>query len=192
MNKFSLFVIVCCCSFSFSQVKNEKEERIKASEFPENIQNYFGTISKQVKKLKFFKETDGQKLSYEAKFKHKKSLYSIEFNAKGFVEDVEILIKKREISKEILETINDYFKSNYDKKRFFKIQKQYIKPSSISDENFIKTILTNSHNYNAAYEIIAEIKTHKTNQLKEFTFNNQGQFEKSRDIIASSYEYTLY
>lgn len=192
MNKFSYLLLIFYCSFSFSQVKNEKEERITVSHMPEVIQNYFGSISNQVNKLKFYRETDGKKQSYEAKFKHRKKRYSIEFSTKGHLEDIEVLIKKKEIPKEILQMITNYFKDNYDKHRFFKIQKQYKKPTNINDEHFIKNILTNNHNYNPAYEIIAETKSNKTNEIKEFTFKNNGQFEKLRDIIASSYEHTVF
>jgi len=37
--------------FGFSQAKNEKEERIPVSEFPEIAQNYFDFISHKVKYL---------------------------------------------------------------------------------------------------------------------------------------------
>jgi hypothetical protein len=50
------------------------------------------------KRVKFYKESDGDKISFEAKFKYKKQHFSVEFFASGVLEDIEILINKKKYS----------------------------------------------------------------------------------------------
>lgn len=192
MKKFSLITLIFYCTVSFSQSKNEKEERIDASEFPEAAHSYFKGISGQVNYLKFYKETDGNKHSFEAKFKLNKRHYSVEFDTLGNLEDIEIVVKDKHIPKPTFKTMMNYFNTHFDRVRFIKIQKQFLNNSKLSDQQFINYILVSPVGKNTHFEIIAEIKTNGERFLKEFTFKNTGEFEKSRPVSSSSYEHALY
>lgn len=191
MKKYS-FLLFLWISFSFSQVKNEKEERIHASEFPEKTSTYFNTISQDVKYLKYCKETDGSKKSYEVKFKYRREHYSVEFDTLGNLEDIEVVIKKKHIPKEIKTVIWRYFENNFKKTTLVKVQKQYVNTTKNTDKQFIQHILEKPFNKHTHFEIIAEIKTKKIHELREFTFDRNGKFEKSRVVTTSSYEHALY
>lgn len=192
MKKFSLLYILLYYSLCFSQNKNEQEERIPASEFPKITQNYFNIISQDVKYMKYYKETDGNKTSFEAKFKYKKEHYSVEFDTLGNLEDIEIVIKEKHIPKKVNTVISEYFNSNFKKTSIVKIQKQYINSTKKSDKQFIEHIIKWPYNKHTHFEIIAEIKTKEKHELREFTFNRQGELEKSRKVTSSSYEHALY
>ena len=192
MTKFSFLFVICFTTLSFSQSKNEKEERIDASEFPQTALNHFNEISNQVKYLKLYKEIDGDKQSFEAKFKLKKLHYSVEFDTLGKLEDIEIVIKEKYIPRPLLKTILTYFESNSQKVRFIKIQKQYVNHSKKTDQQFINYVLDSPVGKNTHFEIIAEIKINGERFLKEFTFKNTGEFEKSRPVSSSSYDHALY
>lgn len=190
--KYSIIYFIFCFSICFSQTKNEKEERIKQSEFPIVAQTYFNTISHDAKYLKFFKETDGSRKSFEVKFKINKLYYSVEFDTLGILEDIEIVIKQKHIPKSTLSNIMSYFDSNYKKTRLIKIQKQYVKYTNKSDKQFIQHIVDNPDDKHTHFEIIAEIKTKSLHELREFTFNRNGKFQRSRKVTSSSYEHALY
>jgi hypothetical protein len=192
MKKFSLICLFFFCTLSFSQSKNEKEERIDASEFPKIALSYFNEISSKVKYLKYYKETDGNKKSFEAKFKLNKLHFSVEFDTLGKLEDIEIVIKQKHIPKPVFKTIMEYFNTNFDKVRFIKIQKQYVNNSKKNDQYFINYVLDSPIGKNTHFEIIAEVKIKRERFLKEFTFKNTGEFEKSRPVSSSSYEHALY
>lgn len=192
MKRFSILIVFFWASFCFCQSKNEKEERIDKSIFPKKAQTYFDGLQEKVSYLKFYKETDGDRSSYEAKFKINRLHYSVEFDTIGRLEDIEIVIKKRHISKSTFSNISDYFDTNFKKVRFIKIQKQYVNCTSNSDEHFIKHIIQDPYDKHTHFEIIAEVKTNEGRILKEFTFTNKGVFEKSRLVSSSSYEHALY
>ncbi|TBN03345.1 hypothetical protein EYD45_10080 [Hyunsoonleella flava] len=190
--KYSVFIFFFWISLSFAQAKNEKEERIPLSEFPKIAQNYFNSFSHKVKYLKFYRETDGEKQSFEAKFKIKKLYYSVEFDTEGKLEDVEIVIKEKYIPKSTFSEISGYFDANYRKTRLLKIQKQYVNYTNRSDKAFLQHIVEHPNDRHTHFEIIAEIKTDDLHELREFTFDKNGKFEAYRKVTSSSYEHALY
>ncbi|TXE09599.1 hypothetical protein FUA26_08910 [Seonamhaeicola algicola] len=187
-----IFLLLFCNALCFSQVKNEKEERIKQAHFPELASSYFSFIANNASYLKFYKETDGEKVSFEAKFKLNKLHYSVEFDSIGTLEDIEILIKQKHIPKASLQKIKRHFSDKFEKIRFIKIQKQFINNSSKTDKQFIEHIVNNPNQKPTHFEIIAEIKTKERHELRELTFNENGTFKKSRKVTSASYEHALY
>ncbi len=183
---------MCFSTLTFSQSKKEKEKRIDASDFPQTARHYFNDISQKVKHLRFYKETDGDKHSFEVKFKINKLHYSVEFDTLGKLEDIELIIKEKHIPKALLKTIRDYFKLNFDKIEFIKIQKQYVNNTQLNDKQFLFSIINHPEQATNAFEIIAEIKKNGNRQIKEFTFKNNGEFEKSRVVKSEDYQYALY
>jgi hypothetical protein len=190
--KYSIHIVLLFCSFCFSQTKTEKEERIPASEFPKNARNYFNIISQDVKYLKYYRETDGDKKSFEVKFKYKKEHYSVEFDTLGKLEDIEIVIKQKHIPKKPATEISKYFKDNFKKTKIIKVQKQYVNTTGKTDQQFIHKILKKPYNKHTHFEIIAEIKTPEKHELRAYNFSRYGKFESSRIVTSSSYEHALY
>lgn len=192
MKKFSLIFYILTINFCFSQVKNEREERIERSNFPKIAQHYFDKFIGESKYLKFYKETDGKKISYEAKLKINGRHYSVEFDTEGKLEDVEIIIKERHIAKEARQKINYYLSKQYKKSRLLKIQKQYINDCKLTDKAFIAQIIENPGPNYIHYEIIAEVITKDERLLKELTFTDKGRFIGERVVTFSSYDHALY
>ena len=96
-----LFSYVLCFSFFyfnciFSQVKYEKEYRIKNDEIPDNIKSYLKTVTFK-NKIKWYKEEGLYKYTYEAKTSHNNLNFSIEFDSLGIIEDVEFKIEWKSV-----------------------------------------------------------------------------------------------
>ena len=177
---------------SLSQTKKEKEERINLSEFPSKAQNVLSKLPKDCKRLKFFKETDGDKQSFEAKFKYKGRRYSLEFSSDGIIEDLEVRVKMNVIEDSTQDRIKEHFKSSYLKYKFIKIQKQFVFNQNLDPGTFVAQILNQESTELMNYEIIAEVKTEEGRELREFTFDNKGSFINFRVVEPSSYEHVLY
>ena len=188
-------LLIICLSLAqliFSQTKNEKEARIEVSEFPEKAQNIIKVLPENCKQLKFYKETDGEKHSFEAKFKYKKQRYSLEFSTNGIIEDIEISTKFKDILNPFKDSIKAYFKNNFKKHKFIKIQKQYSYSQKTDSKQFLIDIMSQNTKTAPNFEIIAEVKTDKDRIIKEFTFNNDGSFISARILNPTSYEHVLY
>jgi len=175
-----------------SQTKNEKEERIKLSELPSSVKKIVATLPNRIKRLKFYKEADGSKNSFEIKLKYQKSRYSIEFSETGELEDIEVITKLKAINKNIRIKIKRYFENSFSKHKFIKIQKQYLPTSDTEASVFVEGILSKKIISPSNFEIITEITTPDKRELREFTFNHIGVFQSFRVVNPSTYDYVLY
>lgn len=187
-----LLVLIFICQFVFSQTKNEKEERITESEFPSAAITVVKNLPDDCKRLKFYKETDGEKQSFEVKFKYNRKRYSLEFSEDGVIEDLEVLTKFKTINEEKKSKIEDYFKSRFNKYKLIKVQKQFVYNENLDALTFANDILNNTSTEAPNFEIIAEVKTNKKRDIREFTFDESGTFVNFRILNPTSYEHVLY
>lgn len=195
MNIKSLFLIsgmIFFSQFTVGQTKNEKEMRIELKSFPERAIEVLKTLPEDCKRLKFYKETDGSKESFEAKFKYKKKRYSIEFNTDGIIEDVEVTLKQKIIENAVTTSIRAYFTATYKKSKLIKIQKQFVYNSSLDAIDFLDKVLSNLSSAEVNYEIIAEVKSDSQRDIREFTFDKNGSFLNFKILNPDSYEHALY
>ncbi len=188
----TLLILIFISQFVFSQTKNEKEERITESEFPETAIEVIKNLPDDCKRLKFYKETDDEKQSFEVKFKHKSKRYSLEFSKDGVIEDLEVLTKFKTINEEKKSKIEDYFKSRFNKYKLIKVQKQFVYHEKLDPLTFANDILDNTSTEAPNFEIIAEVKTNKKRDIREFTFDESGIFVNFRILNPTSYEHVLY
>lgn len=173
MNK--LVPILCFVFFSasgFSQIKFEKEERIKKNEVPTSAILFVDSI-KMPNRIKWFKEIGYNKISFEAKTKNKGKKYSIEFSEDGTFEDVEVEIRKEGIPQITFNKITDYFLRTHTRYKIDKVQIQYLgNTNHIS--NFIATEdVTNGGIIN--YEIVIIAKVDGAFDRYEYLFDKNGK-----------------
>lgn len=173
--------------------KYEKEERIEKKLFPQNaLELLEETIPEKARRIKYYKETDSVKVSYETKLKYKGDKFSIEFGKEGNLEDVEVIIKRRHIPDATFDKIKNYLNDRYDSFRLKKIQRQYRNTSEKTAKKVIEDALFNKTDGKFKYEIIAEVKVDKKRYFIEITFSKNGDFELVRTVIQSSYDHILY
>ena len=82
---------------STAQHKYEREQRISSEIIPQSAQNFIDSIGSD-SKIKWYKEVSLNEVTFEAKFKHNKKKFSVEFDTLGTLQDVELAIKKGEIN----------------------------------------------------------------------------------------------
>ena len=180
-----LITCVLCFSclnfnFAFTQVKFEKEYRIKEDNIPDNIKSYLNKITFK-KKIKWYKDEGLSKYTYEAKTLHDNLNFSIEFDSLGIIEDVEFKIEWKSVPELTKKNIGLYLDSIYQKKKIIKVQIQYTgKP-----ENLINILRDRSQNQRLTrkYEIVLKGKENRKYQMMEYLFTNEGKFEHKATIM---------
>lgn len=195
MNNIQVKIILAsflfCFQLAHSQYKYEREHRILKSQFPteaiaiieENITDY--------KRIKFYKETDSIKISYEAKLKKDKLWYSIEFNEDGKLEDIEILIKSTDIPNDTYSNIESYLNKNFTKYRIKRLQQQYPSTNDSLDEifkNAFQNLILSSNNY----EFVVVGRKEKGYLDYEILFDADGNFKQIRTSLPPNYDHVLY
>lgn len=174
--------------FAFAQDKKiEKEERIDLTGMPEKAQTYLKDfIPGDIRRLRYYFETDGTSESYEAKFKHNRRRYSVEFDKAGILQDIEVETEKEELAETVLTNIEDYISSRHERFRIEKIQAQFL-----SQGNDMKRSLKTG-SLPDYFELIVATKNQGDLKKFEMLFDENGNFKEERKIIRNSYDYLIF
>lgn len=85
-----LLILLCCPATAVvaQGVKNEVEVSIRPHEMPEKSVRLLTSVLRDARRVRFYRETDGEQVSYESKLKWRGDAYSIEFHADGSLMDI--------------------------------------------------------------------------------------------------------
>ena len=192
MKHLLLSISIIISSFAFAQDKKiEREEDIKKSQLPVKAQEYLNVnIPENSRKIRLYYETDGEEESFEAKFKFKKNRYSVEFNEQGSLEDIEVLIEKDKLEKELRKKIETYLDERNDRFKIEKIQAQYLSGGANTREllpgGINKDLIPDN------YELIVATKNDGKLKKFEMLFDEDGNFKNEREILRNSYDYLIF
>ena len=194
MGKYSFVLLftLLCFSQALAQNKREREFRILKKQFPEVALQFLSSKLEGAKRIRFYKEIDSAKISFEAKFKKQRLNYSIEFDKDGQLEDIEIEIKPIDLPSESWQNIQDYIASNFKKAKVRKIQQQYLATSGESTETTLKNAFQNLLLPSVNYELIVSGKREKDHQQFEILFDANGIFKNIRKSLPPNYDHVLY
>ncbi len=193
MKKYSLiFFVILLGTFMNAQNKYEREYRIRKTQFPSAAVQLIAEKLEDARRIKFYRETDSAKVSYEVKFKKDRLWYSVEFDEKGVLEDVEILIKEVDIPEETFLKITDYLSSSFTKYRIKRIQQQYPATPKEPLDKTINNAFQNLILPTINYEIMVGGKKDVGYYEYELLFGSDGSFKKSRKSLPPNYDHVLY
>ncbi len=187
-----LFLVLCLSLFGYGQTKREREYRIDREAFPEKALNDLGNYLDDVKRLRFFKEEDGDRESFEAKFKKGRLKYSVEFNQNGMLEDVEFIVKKNDLPDESYTAILADLQQKFSKYRIKKIQQQYLHPPTDDVAKTLRAAFQNLLLPEIRYELIVQGKKDGAWASFEITYDAEGHHLSTRTIVTAKYDHVLY
>lgn len=173
MRFFFIFIVLACTALTgFAQYKYEKEIGIGKKDIPPKALSFIDSLQIN-SKIKWYKEIGQDKISFEAKAKHKGKKTSIEFSDIGTFEDIEIEIKPKEINTDTHAKISQYLASQYAKYSIEKVQIQYSgDPNAILDY-FIKGGSISS--ITIRFEIVISTKVDGSFARFEYLFSENGE-----------------
>jgi hypothetical protein len=190
--KIPALLIALLCSSVSAQVKYEREFRIKKSQFPEASYQVAAPYLDGVRKLRFYKEIDSSRQSFEIKFKRDKLHYSIEFNDQDVLEDIEVGIKPVDIPRESFQAISQYLDGNFIKYNIRKIQQQYPASAFSSAQETFRVAYQNLILPEIRYELMVHTKTDSGYRDYEVLFDSRGTFLMRRESLPPNYDHVLY
>ncbi len=192
MPKFICMVLFLVFNFSgnlFAQEKFEKERRIKTANVPAEALSFVDALDVK-SKVKWFKEEGLSQKTIEAKFKHHKAKYSVEFDTLGKVEDVEIQVNWRELRSQVSDSICLQLKTDCSKYKIVKVQKQYS-----GDASALISMLkagTNNPSVTLKYELVVKCHQQKKVDLFEYLFTDKGQLISTSKIVFKNSSHLEY
>lgn len=174
---------------SKAQQKYESEYRMNSENIPQSAKRFVDSIAPDLK-IKWYKEVGLNDVSFEAKFKHNKKIFSVEFDTLGILQDVEFVIKKRDIVPSVYNKIENKLDSLYQKWKFQKIQMHYT-----GRNGDLITLINKNETSDAikvSYEIVLKGRALGNTQLYEITFNDQGEMQDIQQIVQDKADHLEY
>lgn len=163
----------------FSQVKYEKESRIRTSEVPSNAIEFINSVFPE-RKVRWYYEENLSGHSIEAKVRKNGHLFSIEFDTTGAIEDAEQLIAFKEIPEasrqKIIADLDD---------RFVKFRTQRVQIQFVGDQDDLGKLLReegSGERLVKSFEIVIRGKD-KSWAMFEFHYAEDGSFLDLSSIL---------
>jgi hypothetical protein len=173
----------------FAQEKFEKERRIRKGNVPAEALSFVDALDVK-SKVKWFKEEGLSQKTIEAKFKHNKAKYSVEFDTLGNLEDVEIVASWNDLASNVRDSICLQLNSACSKYKIVKVQKQYAGDAS----ELISMLKADTYSpfVTIKYELIVKCHRQRKVDLFEYVFSSKGQLISISKIVFKNSSHLEY
>ncbi len=183
MKNYSIIFLIFLFTLPFNlagQIKYEREYDLKKENVPGMAITFMDSCCPN-SKVKWYGEESLKGLSIEAKVYYKGSLYSIEFDTSGYIQDVEKKIRLHDISQDTRSAIVKKLDSIYRKHKIDKVQVQWIG----SNQTLYELIEKNNSElpYTINYEIVVQGKKGKSTRMYEIQFSSGGGILSVSEIV---------
>ncbi|WP_367388071.1 hypothetical protein [Lewinella sp. LCG006] len=176
---FSLVLLLAASSVLEGQDKQEQELRIASEAAPKAARAWLSLVFGDNNRIKWYAETTSGRQSIEAKFKHQRRHFSVEFSPTGELEDVESVLKLRQIPDSTRRQLIYTFKT-LPKFKLNRIQEQWQGSTegirSALQGRFSREVLVQ-------YEIEFSAKMKGIYGIWEGTFSKNGELLTYRQIV---------
>lgn len=191
----SLFFLLFALSLQLLQsqeVKYEREYRIRKSQFPEKARALMEPYTESARRIRYYREIDSNRSSYEMKFKLARLHYSVEFNPEGQLEDVEIRIKPVDLPNSSWQAIMTDLRTRFKKFKVRKIQQQYPREAFPDDATTLRNAFQNLILPQIRYELVVGARESTGYLDYELLYDAEGSFLKLRKSLPPNYDHVLY
>ncbi|NBC02156.1 MAG: hypothetical protein GVY20_00475 [Bacteroidetes bacterium] len=187
----ALLSILFLSQVSFAQdLKEEVENSIDKDEMPASALDALEDFLEDqiVTDANYYRETDGETTTFEAKLYWQDYQYSIEFTDEGLLLDIEQLIEFNEIPEGIQGRITQIMEEQFSRFRMTRVQRQYISDEEDEDgEDVIEDFLENDmDDLIVRYEIEVEGQNRSEMGSFEMLFDPEGELIQRRRIVRRS------
>lgn len=186
---FLLLFTLSTSSFLMAQeVKDEVENSINRNEMPAAAIDVLNEFWNEQTDIDYYRETDGDTVTFEAKLDWQGYQYSIEFSDDGKLLDVEQLIEFDELLKSVRENIINTMENEFSRYRMTRIQRQFITTEDDEDdEDYLDDVLEKDmEDLLIRYEIEVEGQNRRELGSFELLFDSSGELIQRRRMARRS------
>ncbi len=193
MMRFRAFLILFSAGFlCFSQNEQEREHRIKKSQFPAEAMNLFTENIKEAKKIRYYKAVDTAQTTYMVKFKKDRLNYQIAFDKKNALQTIGFRVKEIDLPSDTYLKIESYLIDTFDRLKIRRIFQQY----PISKEHTVNQALKNAFQNLmlpiTVYKFLIAVRENGKRKEYEALFDAEGNLKNIRTDLPANYDRVLY
>ena len=187
----SLVILSLLCSVSDAQEVNEREHRIKKSQFP-IVEQAFLSGREGVKQVRFYKEVDHSRPVYIMKFKQDKLRYFMSLDPEGTLQNMGFRIEEIDFPSDSYANIHAYLSANFSKFNIRRMFQEYPVANNNDSEKTVENAFQNMLLPDNKYRLIILAKKEEKRASYELYFDAGGNFEKIRQLLPANYDHILY
>jgi hypothetical protein len=195
MRKYSGFLLVLIMSWAIpctGQYKPEREHRIKKSQFPETALTFIEAHIRDVRRKRYYQETDSNSVSYRVKFKKDRLWYRAIFDKEDRLQAIDIFITETDVPDESLREMKAYLARSFNKYRIRSLTQQYVFSGGESPDVFLKNAFQNLLLPGIRYVILISGKQSDVSADYEICFDSQGNLIRQRLSLPPNFDRVLY
>jgi hypothetical protein len=179
----TLFLILFI-TLSSAQDKVEIEKSVKKEEVPLSAVEDLAEILEPNHKVKWYYQEDGEKMVYEAKFKYQAKTYSVEFDKKGLIYNVEITVDYDELNPKFISELEKKLDELFEDFDIRKIQIEYL-----GEDDDLFDLISGEEiddDLRIQYEFEINAKSANGRELHELIFDDSAKLLSNRKIKLKS------
>jgi hypothetical protein len=175
-------------------VKNEVETSIAREQMPKKALTLLEPVLAEARRVRFYRETDGEQVSYESKLKWKGDFYSIEFEENGSLLNAEKLVRYGSLPGEVRKAVNDRLEKEFGRYKVRRTQVQYSAgKSGLSDAEVLESLgRPEPGDVTVRYELEVDAVASSNPGAYELLFDAEGNVLERREIARRSLDNILY
>ena len=182
-------ILLLCPKLTYAQQKIEREYAIKATQVPEPALQYVGQMFEK-QRIRWYAEESQKGRSIEAKVKADGTIYSIEFDQEGKLQDIEVLVKFQSLSEDLREAVEETLEAEFTRIKILKVQKQWTGPAST-----LQLLVSKKkplEKYTTKYELVIRGTKDKSTSDYEVLVDEQGKLISKSKIIQKDSPHLLF
>jgi len=184
---FSTLLFTSFAVVSAQDIKNENEKSINREDMPTSSLTMINRFWNKEKKVDFYRQKNGEMISYEAKLEWNDYQYSIEFDSEGSLVNVEQLIDFNDIPVASQNTITEELSKQYTRFRFIRIQRQYSAEEADDRYEILEDVIDEDYeDLIIRFEIVVDAQNKAVMGSFESLFDEHGNMIQKRRIVRRS------
>lgn len=174
---------------AMTQVKVEREYRIKQEQVPQKAVEYISSIFPDTR-IRWFGEINARGYFVEAKFRANRKKYSIKFDSTGVFKDVEKVIKFKKLSKDQQNIFEHTLDSLFTRYKIVKIQAQWL--GSAQDIRAFLQDGTTGSSIKKNFEFVLRGRNSEGIAYREILFDEKGNILRNVKLSEGNTNHLLF
>lgn len=172
-----------------AQQKVEREYAINPAQVPAAALQFFHETFLNAR-IRWYAEESQRGRSIEAKVKQAGTIYSIEFDETGKLQDIESLITFKSLPESLRRTIEHTLEAEFSRIKIYKVQRQWTGPATTLKALLMKK--TPAEKYSTRYELVIRGTKEKSTSDYEVLVDDQGTLIQTSKIIHKDNPHLLF
>lgn len=183
------FALLLNVETTFAQQKIEREYAIKTAQVPKSALQYVDQVF-EGRRTKWYAEESQKGRSIEAKVKQDGTIYSIEFDEGGKLQDIETLISFKSLPEPLRNTIEKTLEAEFSRIKIIKVQRQWTGPAKTLQLLLAKK--EPAEKYITRYELVIRGTKDRSTSDYEVLVDDQGRLIRTSKIISKDNPHLLF